>query len=148
MSGDAVPVDPDRLASGRWDHQLQRYVGEGDITASYSVDRIGLNQPVRKPFRWKRGLWVCTGRMGDRAAEAYKLSPVGAFPSPVTTYIAKTRDSEAARNDPMGFYHGVTVSHGGRPYVLTGPPVQFERGPSSQLELFQAAARDRLGSGR
>jgi len=56
MSGDPVPVDPDRLASGRWDHRLEKQVGEGDIVGSYSADRIGLGRPLRRPFRWRGGL--------------------------------------------------------------------------------------------
>jgi len=60
----------------------------------------------------------------------------------------ETRVAEAARNDPLGFYHGATVRRGGRPSALTGPPVCFEPGPASRFEFFQTAARDRIDSGR
>lgn len=45
-----------------------------------------------------------------------------------TTYHGKTgtaEGAEAARNDPMGFYHGMTVKQGCESFVLCGPPVQF-----------------------
>ena len=43
-------IDPARLASGEWCHRAQKTLGQGDIYASYSADRIGMGQPVRKPF--------------------------------------------------------------------------------------------------
>jgi hypothetical protein len=33
-----------------------------DISASYSTDGIGMSQPVRRPFSWRGGLWVCVGK--------------------------------------------------------------------------------------
>ena len=41
-----------------------------------------------------------------------------------------------ARHDPNGFYHGMTVNHGGKPYVLSGPPAELEPGEPRQMELF------------
>jgi len=146
MSGDTVPVDPDRLASGRWDHRLEKQVGEGDITASYSADRIGLGRPLRRPFRWRGGLWVCIGIGGSEdapAATAYRLTPIEAFPDAATTYTVKTRDAAAARADPLGFYHGVVVSRGGSDHVLTGPPQVFIAGDVQQFSLFASRSRDR-----
>ena len=72
----AVMVEPERLASGKWCHHAQKTLGQGDISASYSADRIGMGQPVRKPFTWNGGLWVCVGiryRGGAETAEAYRL---------------------------------------------------------------------------
>ena len=69
-------VDAARLNSGRWCHRAERMIGEGDISASYSADRIGSEEPVRKPFCWQGGLWVCVsiaGRVGELRAEAYRL---------------------------------------------------------------------------
>ena len=54
MSAPVTPkeyrVDPPRLASGTWCHTRDRQIGEGDISASYSADKIGLEGKVRKPF--------------------------------------------------------------------------------------------------
>jgi hypothetical protein len=33
--------------------------------------------------------------------------------------------AESARNDPNGFYHGMTVKHGSEAFVLAGPPLLF-----------------------
>ena len=43
------------------------------------------------------------------------------------TYAEKTADSEAARTDPKGFYHGMIVRHDGAGAVLCGLPVTFIR---------------------
>lgn len=134
-----IPVDPARLAAGQWCHRTEKYLGEGDIHASYSADRIGMRQPVRKPFSWHGGLWVCVsiaGRRDDLTFEAYRLVHPPAFTGTPVTYAQKTADSEAARNDPDGFYHGMIVRHGGQDFVLCGPPVSFIRGQAAQLSLF------------
>ena len=50
------------------------------------------------------------------------------FSGTPTTYAARTGNFEmaaAARNDPEGFYHGVTVKHGREMFVLFGPPLRF-----------------------
>ena len=132
-------VDPDRLAFGRWDHSREAQLGEGDIVGSYSGDRIGMNQPVRRPFRFRNRLWLCTGittRSGEVFAEAYTLTDPGMFEGCPTTYPEKTRDAEAARRDPAGFYHGMAIRSGGRTLILSGPPVVFVRGQEAQADLF------------
>ena len=133
-------IDPARLASGQWCHARQRQIGEGDISASYSADRIGMSQSIRKPFAWQRGLWVCVGMASQRGhviAKAYRILPLPAFSDPVRSYAEKTRDGDEARADPNGFYHGMSVSHGGKTFVLTGPPACFAPGKSrEQLSLF------------
>lgn len=142
MTNDIEPIaiDPARLASGQWCHRAEKTIGQGDINASYSADRIGMGQPVRKPFSWRGGLWVCVsnGYRGKDtvAAEAYRLTHPAAFDGEPTTYAEKTRDGDAARADPNGFYHGMSVKHGGQSYVLTGPPVAFVPGQTEQLALF------------
>jgi hypothetical protein len=137
--GRTIAVDPARLASGEWCHRADKTIGQGDIYASYSADRIGMSQPVRKPFAWNGGLWVCIGishRRGQEAAEAYRLThPAGFLGAPVT-YREKTADSQAARSDPAGFYHGMTVTHAGKPFILTGPPTVFAPGQAEQMTLF------------
>jgi hypothetical protein len=132
-------VDPARLAPGQWCHRRDKTIGEGDIHASYSADRIGMAQPVRKPFSWKGAQWVCVSfrYSGDEEfAEAYRLVARPVFDGEPVSYAAKTADGEAARADPNGFYHGMTVRHGGQDYVLCGPPFVFIPGEAAQLSLF------------
>ena len=132
-------VDPARLQSGRWCHRAEKTIGEGDIHASYSADRIGMSKPLRKPFSWKGGLWVCVGiaRRGDElCAEAYRLVHPQVFDGEPVTYGAKTANGNAARADPNGFYHGMLVKHAKADAVLCGPPILFVPGQTEQLALF------------
>ena len=131
-------VDPSRLDHGVWSPEHNRQIGEGDVSASYSADTIAFKSRVRRPFTYRQALWVCTGtggRLGS-VAEAYRLTEAEQFDGDPTTYGEKVRDSEAARSDPNGFYHGMTVKHGGREHVLTGPPAVFVAGETEQLDLF------------
>lgn len=133
------PVDPARLASGEWCHRRQKTIGQGDISASYSADRIGMGKPVRKPFSWNGALWVCVGKSGradDVSAEGYRLTLARAYDGVPMTYAEKVRCGNAARADPNGFYHGMTVTHSGDEFVLSGPPVTFIRGQQEQFTLF------------
>ena len=126
-------IDPARLASGTYDHTAEEYTGEGDIYRSYSADSIAMGQPVRKPFRFERELWLNIGMCGSgngqhkATVRAYRLVPERVFPRSVTTYAEKVRhDSGAsARKDPNGFYDGMKVKHGGETYVLCGPEIAF-----------------------
>lgn len=132
-------VDPARLQSGRWCHRADKTIGEGDIHASYSADRIGMGKKLRKPFSWKGGLWVCVGiagRRGEVSAEAYRLVHPQIFNGEPVTYGVKTANGEGARADPHGFYHGMLVKHAKEEAVLCGPPVQFVPGQAEQLALF------------
>ena len=52
------------------------------------------------------------------------------------SYGEKTADADAARADPNGFYHGMSVKHAGQILVLCGPPVTFVPGETEQLALF------------
>jgi hypothetical protein len=115
-------VDPARLESGNClppppsggCHRANKTIGQslppartgGDISASYSADRIGMSQPVRKPFSWQGSLWVCVGMShlgGVTTAEAYRLVHPQVFDGEPLSYSAKTANSEAARADPNGF---------------------------------------------
>ena len=107
----------------------------GDISESYSADRIGSGQPVRKPFQYEGVLWICTSITGSGLTvsghtehEAYRLIPERMFCGTPTTYAARTgtfETAETARNDPEGFYHGVSVKYGRETLVLCGPPLRF-----------------------
>ncbi len=148
-----LEVDPARLARGFYDHKAEDYIEVGDIHASYSGDCIATGQPVRKPFRYERELWLTVGLSGSgdgthiATASAYRLLPVRLYKRTPMTYEAKTRQDqgEAARNDPRGFYEGVTVKHGGQVFVLCGPEVQFVASVAkaeriqTQLGLFAAS---------
>ena len=132
-------VDPARLESGQWCHRANKTIGQGDISASYSADRIGMGQPVRKPFEWRGALWLCVGMShlrGVNTAEAYRLVHPRVFGGQPMSYSEKTADGDAARSDPFGFYHGMAVRYGGETSVLCGPPVTFLPGQSEQLALF------------
>ena len=139
MTDTVIETDPARLASGQWCHKRNRQIGEGDISASYSADRIAYGQPVRRPFEWQGGLWISTGNAiphGPDSAEAYRLTAPTQFGGQPQTYAEKTADSEAARRDPNGFYHGMIVLQRGREMVLSGPPVVFVPGLAQQPDLF------------
>jgi hypothetical protein len=132
-------VDPERLNSGQWCHKADKTVGEGDIAASYSADRIGMNKPIRSTFSWQGSNWVCVATQycgAEISAEAYRLVDLRAFVGQSASYAEKTSDGDAARADPNGFYHGMTVTHAGRTFVLSGPRARFEPGQEAQLSLF------------
>ena len=100
-------VDPARLASGTWCHRKQKTIGQGDIDASYSADRIGMGKPVRKPFSWNGSLWVCVGKHGradEIVAETYRLTHPSTFDGIPTTYAARAKEGDAARADHKGYY--------------------------------------------
>jgi len=69
-----IEIEPHRLESGTWCHSRQRQIGEGDISASYSADCIGMGNSVRKPFQHGGATWVCVGKSGDKA-RAFPLHP-------------------------------------------------------------------------
>lgn len=131
-------VEPGRLSAGAWSHELDRQIGEGDIHASYSADRIGMDQPLRAPFSYKGHRWVCVGFGTGPVAWAYRLVPAATFAGTPTTYAHKVEREGGydAHSDPMGFYHGMTVRSARQELVLCGPPARFVPGQISQLSLF------------
>jgi len=128
-------VEPSRLAFGEWCHASEKHIGEGDIRASYSADRIGMGQPIRRPFRYGGELWVYVGT-GPSGAEAYRLVHPSLYGGTSRTYLERCRDGERARSDQAGFYDGIIVRHVGRELVMAGPPVAFVAGEEAQLSLF------------
>ena len=135
MASRSHTVEPSRLAYGAWCHASERQSGEGDIRASYSADRIGMGQPIRKPFRYAGELWVCVGT-GPSGAEAYRLVYPSVYGGTARTYHDRCRDGDLARSDPAGFYGGIIVRHAGGELVMAGPPVTFVAGEEAQLTLF------------
>tara|TARA_R110000850_G_scaffold83836_3_gene179897 strand:- start:10717 stop:11169 length:453 start_codon:yes stop_codon:yes gene_type:complete len=138
-------VDPSRLASGTWCHTRDRQIGEGDIAASYSADKIGLEGKVRKPFVWRHALWVCTSlhsMASTKCAEAYRLLPERFFDGEPTTYNEVAMLEAAKRSKPEGFYHGMRVRHGKQDYILVGPSIKLLPTEDSetlkQTDLFDA----------
>jgi hypothetical protein len=107
----------------------------GDINRSYSADVIAIAGRIRNPFQHQGSFWVCTsisGRglteSGETEHEAYRLTPAPKFIGVATTYaatIATAEAAEAARNNPHGFYHGITVKHGSEAFIMSGPPLRF-----------------------
>ncbi|TRW91947.1 hypothetical protein FNJ84_21420 [Paracoccus sp. M683] len=133
-------VDPSRLSSGTWCHSRDRQIGEGDISASYSGDKIGLEGCVRSPFKWQNCLWVCTGMVsrGDfRAADAYRLVPRRFLDGTPISYHENAMLGDEARTRPEGFYHGMAVRHGKQDYVLIGPSAVFM--PSEDVQTPRQA---------
>lgn len=128
-------VESSRLAYGAWCHASEKHLGEGDIRASYSADRIGMGQPIRKPFRYAGEFLVCVGA-GPAGAEAYRLVHRSLYGGIARTYHDRCRDGDRARGDQAGFYDGITVRHAGRELVMTGPPAIFVAGEEAQLSLF------------
>jgi len=131
----SVAVCPTRLAYGAWSHRANRTVGQGDISAAYSADRIGLGEAVRSPFRYEGALWVTVDTSGD-GCRAYRLIAPEVFADTTMTYREGCADGDAARSDPNGFYHGMRVWHVGNDRVLCGPPVLFVPGEIEQPSLF------------
>ena len=128
LSPRSFAVDPARLASGTWCHVRDRQIGEGDISASYSADKIALEGRVRAPFQWQSTLWVCIGMRslhGNRSAEAYRLVAERFFDGTPISYAENAMLGDAARTRPQGFYHGMAVRHGGNAFVLVGPAAIF-----------------------
>jgi hypothetical protein len=134
-----VTTDPKRLAWGQWCYRRNKDIGEGDIAASYSADRIASAQPLRRSFSWQGSEWVCVSMQqkdGKPAASAYRLVDPSQFNGTAVSYSQKTRDGDGARSDPNGFYHGMHVKHAGRAFVLCGPCISFDSGESAQRSLF------------
>jgi hypothetical protein len=121
---DTIPIKVDRLA-----------FETGDVSESYSADRIAEGQPIREPFVWGGNLWVCvsiSGKgltiSGKHEMKCYRLLPPEMFRGEPTTYGARSNreeDAEAAKNDPQGFYNGVAVSFKGKRYIMAGPASIF-----------------------
>jgi hypothetical protein len=128
-------VEPSRLAFGAWCHASEKHLGEGDIRASYSADRIGMGQPIRKPFRYAGALWVCVGT-GPAGVEAYRLVHPSLYGCAARSYHDRCHDGARARGDPAGFYDGIIVRHAGRELVMAGPPFTFVAGEEAQLSLL------------
>ena len=128
-------VEPSRLAFGAWCHASAKQIGEGDIRASYSADRIGMGQPIRKPFRYGGELWVCVGT-SPSGAEAYRLMHPSIYGGTARSYHDRCRDGDRARGDQAGFYDGIIVRYAGRELVMAGPPATFLAGEEAQLSLF------------
>lgn len=135
MASRSHTVEPSRLAYGAWCHASERQIGEGDIRASYSADRIGMGQPIRKPFRYAGELWVCVGT-GPSGAEAYWLVHPSLYGGTARSYHDRCRDGDLALGDPAGFYDGIIVRHAGQELVIIGPPVLFVAGEEAQMSLF------------
>lgn len=68
------------------------------------------------------------------------LVPVKAFDGLVTTCRDKVLidHGDSARGDPLGFYHGMRVTHGNTEFVLGGPAISIVAGDEepAQGDLF------------
>lgn len=134
-------VDPARLQPGSWSDRRHRFVGKGDIAASYSADKISAEDAVRRPFEWRDQLWVAVQvAYRSRSVEAYRLVAPEAFDGEAMSLEERLSDGgDRARADLNGFYHGIGVSRAGGNWVLCGPPARFVAGRTRQLSLFEDA---------
>lgn len=139
----AVRVSASRLRHGTWSQEANKTLGCGDIAASYSGDLIAMQAKVRKPYvlEGKLCVTVATGSYPQEYVEAYQLIELASFDGTPTTYRDRVslNDGDTARNDPNGFYHGMTVTHGGNQFVLCGPPLLITASEEPELkqgELF------------
>ncbi|GAJ11934.1 unnamed protein product, partial [marine sediment metagenome] len=112
-----------------------------DIDKSYSGDLIAEDwgkhlSHIRLPFRFENQLWVNVGSC-HASHEAYRIVPLSQFRGETKRYSDghvgeqdagdwENSNFEKWRNDPMGFYHGMTVVRGKSTWVLVGPPVLFQ----------------------
>ena len=128
-----IAVDPARIEHAHWDQKLQRREG-GDIGLAYSADKIPDGQ-IRKPFLWQGQLMTTVGGGPGDSWEAYRLVELRLFDGTPTTY--NETDFEAARNNPLGFYHGMTVKHGGETYVIVGPEIRFVGDPKLSVQKVE-----------
>jgi hypothetical protein len=146
-------VSPSRLAWG--EYVGDRKIGEGDMSASYSADRIAENKPIRQPFTWQGSLWSCVSMSGrgltitrEHELTAYRLIPLALFSGEATTYTARAacyEPAETMRDHPLGSYHGVIVKHGKNSFVLSGPPGIFMAGDDPKGTDDQTSAAVQLG---
>lgn len=128
-------VDPARLEFGSWCHARDKQIGQGDISASYSADKIALEGRVRSPFKWQNVLWVSVGSawpVDKSGIEAYRLLPARFFDGTPISYHDNAMLGDKARKRPEGFYHGMAVHHGKQECVLVGPKAIFL--PSKEAE--------------
>jgi len=128
-------VDPQRFAWGQWCHKRNRQIGQGDIGASYSADRIGSGESLRKPFCHEGANWVATSA-NSNSARAYRLVHPSLFEGPTLSYTERVSDGHRGRCAPEGFYHGMRVKRGREEMVLCGPETKFTEGEPEQGSLF------------
>jgi len=125
-------IDPTRACRQRWGSKPRP---EGDVSASYSGDRIASDQPIREPFQFGGHRWVCTGS-GPAEWECYKLKHPSEFAGTPLSYRENSDLEDEARYRPTGWYDGMLIKVGRAQMVLVGPPVIFVPGEKVQGELF------------
>ena len=126
-----IEVSAKRFSSGTWSRCGARFLGEGDISAAYSADAIGMEGRIRKPFRFQNAFYATVSMQSgsEISATAYQLQQPRLFGEPTATYAERCR-SDNPRAHPKGFYHGMLVRHGNNEWALVGPPRRFI--PSSE----------------
>ncbi|NJN06244.1 MAG: hypothetical protein HC814_07575 [Rhodobacteraceae bacterium] len=138
---ETIAVSPARLDRGRWCHEAQRQLGEGDISIAYSAQSIAMEGRAKARFCLNGSLWI-TAALGSRDgvpyAECYRIVPRAAFAEKSRTYAETVLEGDIARHHPAGFYHGMRVRLSGQEYVLAGPPIRAVPGAPEpvQGELF------------
>jgi ParB/RepB/Spo0J family partition protein len=108
-----------------------------DIAATYSADIIdgnGKQGRIKRPARVGDLLVVCMGfgAQPKGTLDVWRVIPREEWTGPTWTFVEKmrldpdhVRSGETARNDPLGFYHGMTAKAGGKEWVIVGPQIRL-----------------------
>lgn len=135
-------ADPKRFSSGHWNSELSKQIGEGDISKSYSADKIA-EGTVRSPFKWKDGLRISIGAVyeagceGKNKVETFRLVPIEHFDGEPFSYAEATKSRGGKGAKP--FYDGMKVKRGKSEFVLTDMILFIQRETKveeKQLSLF------------
>jgi len=117
-------------------------LGRGDIGRSFST-AIAPNDKIKNPFRLgDRGMFVCMGGFSGpdgRFHDAWRIVEPEHFEGQYHLYSRRgMKGHEKARNNPLGFYHGMKVWCGTTPYILVGKPILLHEGEEEgrQTTLF------------
>src|SRR3546814_14912108 len=113
MAASSHKVEQSRRAYGVWCQASKNQIGEGDIRASYSADRIGIGQPIRNPLRYAGELWVCVGT-SPSGAEAYRLVHPSLYGRAAGPYHDRSFDGDLRDGGQAGFFEGIIVRNAGR----------------------------------
>ena len=141
-----VTVAAARLASGTYDHALQKEVGEGDIAKSYSGDTICAGK-IRGVITLEGKPYVTTG-MAGRGLTATGTEQASLWPlltlaewgnRPTTTYSEMTARANHGPDFPPFTYEGIKVKRGKLEFVMG--PRSGEITAAADMPVHQHASR-------
>lgn len=123
------------------------------VVASCCCDLIATSGTIRRPVEHGGAAWVCTG-YSNAEADVYQVVALAEFDGDPTTYHEKVGrwdegdkyPGDYARNDPRGFYHGMTVKQGGAKFVLCGPELSVPIPTGGIYDDLADDGRTRIGN--